>query len=36
MSGTGKETIWTPKFIMVILFTFLSYAAAFLTYPLVA
>ena len=36
MSIAGKETIWTPKFIMVILFTFLSYAAAFLTYPLVA
>ena len=36
MSNPDRSTIWTPRFILVILFTFLSYVAAMMTYPLVA
>ncbi len=31
-----NETIWTPKFVLVILLTFFSGAAGQMTYPLVA
>ena len=36
MNETKKESIWTPRFLMVLGFTFFSMCAAMMTYPLVA